>query len=62
MSIVVSGSATIVNEGSTYRIDQPEVVPMAEVIDDFPPNDRRMLRAFGVDKCLRVRSTALQDA
>lgn len=60
-NLLVSGSAAVVNEGSNYRIDQPEVVPMAEAIDDFPPHERRMLRVFGVDKCLRVRRTDLQD-
>ena len=29
--------------GSTYRVDQPEVVTMAEAIDDFPAEERRML-------------------
>jgi deazaflavin-dependent oxidoreductase (nitroreductase family) len=60
-NLLASGSATIVNEGRNYRIDQPEIVPMAEAIDDFPPNERRMLRLFGVDKCIRARSAELQD-
>ena len=60
-NLFASGSATAVNEGSIYRIDQPEVVPMGEAIDDFPSNERRMLRVFGVDECLRVRRTQLQD-
>ncbi len=60
-NLLATGSATIVDEGSKYRIDQPEVVPMAEAIGDFPPNERRMLRVFGVDECLRVRRTELRD-
>ena len=60
-NLLASGSAMIVNEGSTYRVDQPEVVTMAEAIDDFPPKERRMLRVFGVDKSLRVRRSELQD-
>ena len=59
-NLFASGSATIVNEGSTYRVDQPEVVAMAEAIDDFPPNEQRMLRVFGVDESLRVRRSELQ--
>ena len=31
----------IVNEGSTYRVDQPEVVTMVEAIDDFPSKERK---------------------
>ena len=60
-NLLASGSATIVNEGSTYRVDQPEVVAMAEAIDDFPLKEQRMLRVFGVDKSLRVRRSELQD-
>ena len=60
-NLLASGSANIVDEGSTYRVDQPEVVAMAEAIDDFPPKERRMLRMFGVDKSLRVRRSELQD-
>lgn len=60
-NLLASGSAMIVNEGSTYRVDQPEVVTMAEAIDDFPLKERRMLRVFGVDKSLRVRRSELQD-
>lgn len=59
-NLLASGSATIVNEGSTYRVDQPRVVTMAEAIDDFPPKEQRMLRVFGVDESLRVRRSELQ--
>ena len=59
--LLASGSAVIVDEGSTYRVDAPEVVPMAEAIDDFPAKERRMLRVFGVDDSLRVRRSELQD-
>jgi len=51
----------IVNEGRTYRVDQPEVMTMAEAIEDFPPKDRRMLRLFGVGNSLRVRRSELQS-
>jgi deazaflavin-dependent oxidoreductase (nitroreductase family) len=60
-NLLASGSAMIVDEGSTYRVDQPEVVAMAEAIEDFPPKERRMLRMFGVDESLRVRRGELQD-
>ena len=54
-NVLASGSATIVDEGSICRVDQPEVVPIAVAIDSIPPNERRLLRVFGVDECLRVR-------
>ena len=60
-NLLASESATIVDEGNTYRVDQPTVVPMAEALDDFPPNERRMLKVFGVNECLRVRRSTLQE-
>ena len=60
-NLLAAGSAMIVNEGRTYRVDQPEVMTMAEAIEDFPPKDRRMLRLFGVGNSLRVRRSELQS-
>jgi deazaflavin-dependent oxidoreductase (nitroreductase family) len=57
-NVLASGSATIVNDGNAHRVDQPEVVPIAEGASLFPPNDRRTLRFFGVEQCLRVRLSA----
>ena len=54
---LVSGSATIVDEGTTYRVDQPEIVPLALMADHFPLKDRRNLDRFRVDQCLRLRRT-----
>jgi hypothetical protein len=60
-NLLASGSAMIVDEGSSYRVDQPVVVTLAVAIDDFPPGERRLLRVFGVDESLRVRRSELQD-
>jgi deazaflavin-dependent oxidoreductase (nitroreductase family) len=54
-NVLASGSATIVDEGSTYDVDRPEVLPMAEADRHFSPQDRRAHSVFGVDQCLRVR-------
>jgi deazaflavin-dependent oxidoreductase (nitroreductase family) len=54
-NVLASGSATIVDEGSTYDVDRPEVLPMAEADHYFSPQDRRAHGVFGVDQCLRVR-------
>jgi deazaflavin-dependent oxidoreductase (nitroreductase family) len=54
-NVLASGSATIVDEGSTYDVDRPQVVPMAEAGHHFSPQDQRAHRMFGVDECLRVR-------
>ena len=57
-NVLASGTATIVDEGTTYQVDRPEVVAMADVSSQFPPSDRRNLSRFAVDECLHVRRVA----
>ena len=54
-NVLASGSATIVDEGTTYRVDRPEVVPLGLMADHFPAKDRRTLARFRVDQCVRLR-------
>ena len=54
-NVLASGSATIIDEGTTYRVDRPEVVPMALMVDHFPVKDRRTHARFRVDQCVRLR-------
>jgi deazaflavin-dependent oxidoreductase (nitroreductase family) len=54
-NVVAARSATLVTEGATYRVDNPEIVPLAEVVDAVPERERRSLRLFRVDQALRVR-------
>ena len=54
-NVLASGSAAIVNEGHTYRVDQPEIIPIEAAAADFPPRDQRSHRLFAVDQGLRVR-------
>lgn len=54
-NVLAAGSATVVNEGCTYDVAQPEIVPMDVVADDFPEAEQRTHRVFGVDQALRVR-------
>ena len=54
-NVLASGSATIVDEGDTYRVDQPELVATAVAAPHLPPKEQRNLRLFAVDRCLRVR-------
>ncbi len=60
-NVLASGSATIVADGNTHRVDQPEVVPTDEAALLFPPEELRTLRLFGVDQCLRVRRSEQDD-
>ncbi len=61
-NVLASGSATIVHEGSTCPVDQPELVPMETVADRFPAGDQRSFRFLRVDQCLRVRRARLDGA
>jgi deazaflavin-dependent oxidoreductase (nitroreductase family) len=54
-NVLASGSATIVNEGHTYRVDQPAIISIEAASAHFPAKDRRGFRFLGVDTCLRVR-------
>jgi deazaflavin-dependent oxidoreductase (nitroreductase family) len=54
-NVLANGTATLVREGRTVPVHQPEVVPTTDVIQDLPSSDQRTLRLFGVDQCLRVR-------
>lgn len=54
-NVLAARSATIVHEGRTFPVDQPEVVNMTQVIDRFPPSDRRGFRLLRVESALHVR-------
>jgi deazaflavin-dependent oxidoreductase (nitroreductase family) len=61
-NVLAAGSATIVDEGSTYRVDQPELVPSTVAAPYLPAKEQRSLRLFAVDQCLRVRTVEPEDA
>lgn len=54
-NVLAAGSATIVHDGQTYRVDQPRLVAMAEVAARFTAGDQQGFRVLGVDQALRVR-------
>jgi deazaflavin-dependent oxidoreductase (nitroreductase family) len=55
-NVLAAGSATIVHEGHTYAVDEPEIVPMRTVGERFTAGDQRGFRWLGIDQALRVRS------
>jgi deazaflavin-dependent oxidoreductase (nitroreductase family) len=61
-NVLASGTATIVDEGETYQVDQPEVVPTSDALDHFPPSEQRAHRLFAVDQTLKVRRVEPADA
>lgn len=54
-NVLARGSATIVDQGTTYTVEAPEVVPVSEAEPDLPASELRTLRLFRVQSCLRVR-------
>jgi deazaflavin-dependent oxidoreductase (nitroreductase family) len=60
-NVLASGSATIVHEGSTYEVDQPEVLPMSVAASHFDPKDQRTHRLFRVEQALLVRQAEPDD-
>ena len=61
-NVLASGSATIVHEGLTFQVDQPEIVPMQSVADRFAAGDQRGFRMLAVDQALRVRRVEPEGA
>ena len=61
-NVLVSGWATIVHEGDTYRVNRPEIVPASVAAPLFSPKDQRTHRLFRVDNCLLVRRAETDDA
>ena len=57
---MAAGSATLVTEGATHRVDRPEVIPLAEVDDVFTAGDRRAQRLFGIEEGLRLRTVTTE--
>jgi hypothetical protein len=61
-NVLAAGTATIVHEGRTYAVDQPEILPMREAAAHFSPGDRRGFQWIGTREALRVRTAAPEGA
>lgn len=54
-NVLAAGSATLVHEGQTFKVDEPEIIPVSMVARAFSAGDQRMHRIFGVTDVLRLR-------
>ena len=61
-NVMASGSATIVDEGETYQVHQPEIILTSDAVQHFPPKEQRAHRMFAVDQTLQVRRVDTVDA
>jgi deazaflavin-dependent oxidoreductase (nitroreductase family) len=57
-NVLASGTATVVNRGHAYEVDQPQVIPMTDATRYFGPKEQKLHRRFAVDTCLRVHRMA----
>lgn len=57
-NVLAAGSAELVHEGSTIRVDHPELVPMEAVAGHFTTSDQGMFKALKVDQALRLQAAA----
>jgi deazaflavin-dependent oxidoreductase (nitroreductase family) len=53
-NVLAAGSAELVHEGTTYRVDRPELIPLSTVADRFSASDQGLFRWLRVDDCLRL--------
>jgi deazaflavin-dependent oxidoreductase (nitroreductase family) len=53
-NVLAAGEAELVTEGATYKVDQPELIPMRDVLERFSAADQRLTRVLGIDSCLRL--------
>ncbi len=61
-NVLALGSAVLIHEGRTLMLDRPEVVPVAQVEDLFPPSEQRTHRLFRIEHCLRLRRVEVDES
>jgi deazaflavin-dependent oxidoreductase (nitroreductase family) len=61
-NVLAAGSATLVSEGRTHRVDRPELVPIDTAGDHYSAQEQRTHRMFGVDQALRLHRVDPEEA
>jgi hypothetical protein len=57
-NVLAADSAVIINEGTAYRVEAPEVIASDIAMVDIPPKNQWSLRLYNVDQFLLVRTVA----
>jgi hypothetical protein len=60
-NVLAERFAVIVNEGTAYQVDRPELVASGSAMPDIPPKYRWSLRLYNVDEFLRFRFVERHD-
>jgi deazaflavin-dependent oxidoreductase (nitroreductase family) len=61
-NLLVAGEGALTREGTTYAVDNPEIVPFDTVAHAFPADDQRSLRVVNVTECLTLRSARSEES
>ena len=61
-NVLEAGSAVIIHEGDTYRVDRPELITSTVAFAHVPRTQHWSLRLFGVDQFLQVRRVEPHEA
>ena len=54
-NVLAAGQAVVTADGETVPVDHPEILSAADVADQLPPNEQRLLKLFNVEQFLRLR-------
>jgi deazaflavin-dependent oxidoreductase (nitroreductase family) len=60
-NVLAAGTAELMTEGRTHRVDRPQIIPAKDVADRFSATDQRLFRALATTECLRLRRVATLD-
>jgi len=61
-NVIANGRATLVRDGETFEVNEPEIVATLEVAEVLPEREQRMLKVFDVTDCLQLHRVALVAA
>lgn len=57
-NVLAAGEATLVVNGETHHLVSPQIVPVADIVDQLPAKERSTLRVFAVREALLLRHPA----
>lgn len=60
-NVLAAGTAAVVHEGDTYRVDRPELISRAMAAPYVPTREQRSHRLYGVDQFLLLHFVAPQE-
>jgi deazaflavin-dependent oxidoreductase (nitroreductase family) len=59
-NVLAAGTANLVHDGATVRVERPEVVPFSAVEGMLPGSEARNARLFGIDRFLVLHPSPVE--